>query len=136
MDFEPLWALGGWFIFPNNCMAVPKTSSSSSSSSSVPEIQTKSQPFVFFLAILFIFFLLVNLSNSMNPSMTASSSSSVPVKRFLLEQPSSASAKSTANLHPKQTRKRHTSSPSSSTAKREFGAEAHEVPSGPNPISN
>ncbi|OMO88915.1 CLAVATA3/ESR (CLE)-related protein TDIF-like protein [Corchorus capsularis] len=43
------------------------------------------------------------------------------------------------NLHPKQTRKAHTSSPSSSSSKssrREFGAEAHEVPSGPNPISN
>ncbi|KAG2716815.1 hypothetical protein I3843_03G146300 [Carya illinoinensis] len=131
MDFEPLWALGGWLIFPNNCMAVPKTSSS------IPEIQAKSQPFVLFLAILFIFFLLVNLSNSMNPSMTAASSSSVPVKiRLLLEYPSSASAKSTTNLHPKQTRNRHTSSPSSSTTKREFGAEAHEVPSGPNPISN
>ncbi|KAE7997975.1 hypothetical protein FH972_002561 [Carpinus fangiana] len=116
MDFEPLWALGGWFLFPN-CMAVPKTSSS------ISEIHTKSHPFVLFIAILFIFLLLINLSNPINPSMA---SSSVPLKRVLLDP--SASATSTANLHPKQARNKPT--------EREFGAEAHEVPSGPNPISN
>ncbi|KAG6657667.1 hypothetical protein I3843_04G097900 [Carya illinoinensis] len=126
MDFEPLWAVGGWLIFPN-CMAVPKTSSPS-----ISEIHAKSHPFVLFLVMLFIFLLLINLiSNPTNPSMA----SSAPIKRLLLE-PQQASAASTANLYPKQTRNRpHTSSSSSST-KREFGAEAHEVPSGPNPISN
>lgn len=130
MDFEPFWALGGWLIFPN-CMAVPKTSSSPS----ISEIHAKFHPFVLFLAIFFIFLLLINLlSNPTNPSMA--SSSSAPIKRLLLE-PQQASAASTANLHPKQTRNRHTSSSSSSFTKRpEFGAEAHEVPSGPNPISN
>ncbi|KAB1210166.1 CLAVATA3/ESR (CLE)-related protein TDIF [Morella rubra] len=122
MDFEPLWDLGGWLIFPN-CMAVPKTSSS------ISEIHTKSHPFILFLAILFIFLLLINLSNTMNPSMA----SSVPVKRLLLD-PSASAASTTTSLHPKQIGKRHTS-PTSST-KREFGADAHEVPSGPNPISN
>uniref|UniRef100_A0A2N9IQD5 Uncharacterized protein n=1 Tax=Fagus sylvatica TaxID=28930 RepID=A0A2N9IQD5_FAGSY len=54
--------------------------------------------------------------------------SSAPIKRLLLDPSASTTATSTANLHPKQTRNKHT--------KREFGAEAHEVPSGPNPISN
>jgi hypothetical protein len=42
-------------------------------------------------------------------------------------------------LHPKQTQDARTSSSSTSSSKStrtKFGAAAHEVPSGPNPISN
>lgn len=43
------------------------------------------------------------------------------------------STMSTTNLHPHKTQSFHTSSKDGG---REFGADAHEVPSGPNPISN
>ncbi|KAJ6687032.1 hypothetical protein OIU79_016715 [Salix purpurea] len=68
---------------------------------------------------------------------------SISIKRFLLE--SSEPASTTMNLHPKHTQATHTSSsssssssppPSSKSKRKKFGAEAHEVPSGPNPISN
>ncbi|KAF9671073.1 hypothetical protein SADUNF_Sadunf12G0009000 [Salix dunnii] len=60
---------------------------------------------------------------------------SIPIKRLLLE--SSDSPSTTMNLHPKQTQDARTSSSSSSKSTRtKFGASAHEVPSGPNPISN
>ncbi|CAK7349355.1 unnamed protein product [Dovyalis caffra] len=62
---------------------------------------------------------------------------SISIKRLLLE--SSEPASTSMNLHPKQTQDAHTSSsssPSSKSTRTKFGAEAHEVPSGPNPISN
>ena len=65
---------------------------------------------------------------------------SISIKRLLLE--SSEPASSTMNLHPKQTQDARTSSSSSSSTssskstRTKFGAAAHEVPSGPNPISN
>jgi len=62
---------------------------------------------------------------------------SISIKRLLLE--SSEPASTTMNLHPKQTQDARTSSSSTSSSKStrtKFGAAAHEVPSGPNPISN
>ncbi|XP_008235497.1 PREDICTED: CLAVATA3/ESR (CLE)-related protein 44 [Prunus mume] len=136
MDIEPLWALGGWFLLPNCMAAAPKTSPSSSSPS-VSEFHTKLNPslLLFISIVFFIFLLLVSpISNptTTSPSSMASSSSS---KRLLLEP--SKPAMSTTNLHPKKTQNSRTSATSSTArARREFGAEAHEVPSGPNPISN
>ncbi|XWS76114.1 hypothetical protein CRYUN_Cryun01aG0148900 [Craigia yunnanensis] len=111
-------------------MAAPKTPST------VAETYAKSHYFLLFLTLFFIFLLLVNPTS--NPTNSSNVTSSIPFKRLLLDT-SSKSTSSTMNLHPKQTRNAHTSSSSSSSSKSsrtEFGAEAHEVPSGPNPISN
>ncbi|KAG6752648.1 hypothetical protein POTOM_042673 [Populus tomentosa] len=63
---------------------------------------------------------------------------SISIKRLLLE--SSEPASTTMNLHPKQKQDARTSSSSSTSSSKstrtKFGAAAHEVPSGPNPISN
>ncbi|KAJ7961506.1 CLAVATA3/ESR (CLE)-related protein TDIF [Quillaja saponaria] len=100
MDIEPLWTLGGWFLL-QNCMAEPKTTSSSP----ISETFTKSHPFLQFLALLFIFLLLINLSN---PSTMTSSNSIKP----------SESTSSSTNLNPRKTQ----SSRTSPTREREFGA--------------
>ncbi|KAJ0052048.1 hypothetical protein Pint_01572 [Pistacia integerrima] len=113
MDIEPLWALGGWFIFLDNCMAAPKTPSTISGTT------TKTHPLFLLFALFCIFLILLSSTHPVNPSKM---SPSITHKRFLLE------SSSTVNLHPKQTKNKRT--------KREFRAAAHEVPSGPNPISN
>ncbi|KAB2623491.1 CLAVATA3/ESR (CLE)-related protein 44 [Pyrus ussuriensis x Pyrus communis] len=131
MDIEPLWALGGWFLLPNCMAAAPKTSPSPSSSPSISEFPTKVNPnlLLFLALVFFIFLLLVSPS-----SMTSSSSTSPITSKRLLSEPLS---KSTTNFHPKNTQNPTTRSSSSNpSARRDFGAEAHEVPSGPNPISN
>uniref|UniRef100_A0A2P2PTH2 Uncharacterized protein n=1 Tax=Rhizophora mucronata TaxID=61149 RepID=A0A2P2PTH2_RHIMU len=127
MDIEPLWALGGWFLF-SNCMATPKAHST------VTETCTKSRHFFLLFALLFILLLLItNPTNTIkDPSNMAPSS--ISIKRLLLE--SSESASTTMNLHPNQPQNTHTSSSSSKSKHKEFGVQAHEVPSGPNPISN
>ncbi|GAV70683.1 hypothetical protein CFOL_v3_14181 [Cephalotus follicularis] len=112
MDIEPLWALGGWFIFLD-CMATPNTTSK------ITETYTKSHFLLLLCTLCFIFLLLISPTNTINPS-----------KRRLLD----SSATSTMNFLPKQTKATHTSS--SKSTRKEFGAAAHEVPSGPNPISN
>ncbi|TKY66091.1 CLAVATA3/ESR (CLE)-related protein TDIF [Spatholobus suberectus] len=119
MDIEPLWALGGW-SFLSNCMAEPK----SSSSSPISEPFSKSPTFLQLLSLFFILLVLINLSHQPHPSTMASSESTK----------SSESTMSTTSMHPHNTHNSH--SPSSKDAGREFGAGAHEVPSGPNPISN
>ncbi|RDX66753.1 CLAVATA3/ESR (CLE)-related protein TDIF, partial [Mucuna pruriens] len=116
MDIEPLWDLGGW-SFLSNCMAEPK----SSSSSPISEPFSKSPTFLQFLTLFFILLLLINLSHQPHPSTMASSDNTKP----------SESAMSTTTMHP-----HNSHSPSSKDAAREIGADAHEVPSGPNPISN
>nr|AFK46247.1 unknown [Medicago truncatula] len=116
MDFEPLWAIGGW-IFLSICMAEPNTS------------QPISKPlnFFHFLTLFFILLLIINLShqpttttNPTNPSSMTSTKST--------ESKSTSTSTSTTNLHPHKTQK--------DGAGKEFGVDAHEVPSGPNPISN
>ncbi|XP_044492394.1 LOW QUALITY PROTEIN: CLAVATA3/ESR (CLE)-related protein TDIF [Mangifera indica] len=123
MDIEPLRALGGWFISLDNCMAAPKTPSNFS-------VTTSKSHFLYLLFALFCIFLILlsssyheNLSK-MSPSITHQNN------RFLLESSESSSSSTTAtmNLHPEQTKNK--------AAKREYEAAAHEVPSGPNPISN
>ena len=106
MDIEPLWGVGGWFFFLN-CMATAS------------QKQSSSHFFVLFLSLFFSFLLLLTLISS-PPSMASDRH-----HRLL-------SASSTA-FHPKKSRPRTTSP---ATVVGQFGAEAHEVPSGPNPISN
>ncbi|KAJ0234644.1 CLAVATA3/ESR [Hirschfeldia incana] len=77
--------------------------------------------------ILLSFILLINLTIPMTHQRYTSTVA--PFERVLLE--SSVPASSTMDLHPKaRTRRSH------SSRKREFANDAHEVPSGPNPISN
>ncbi|XP_034915916.1 CLAVATA3/ESR (CLE)-related protein 41 [Populus alba] len=130
MDIEPLWALGGWFLFSITCMATPK------SQSTISETFKRSHHFFLFLALLFVFILLTSPSKPINPTDAVAS---ISIKRLLLE--SSEPASTTMNLHPKHTQGTRTSSSSSSpssskSTRKKFGAQAHEVPSGPNPISN
>ncbi|CDP03858.1 unnamed protein product [Coffea canephora] len=129
MDIDLLWAVGGWLLIPD-CMATLKTSSKISESSS------KSQnPFLLFLGLIFIFLVLVHSSDpSISPSLE-STQTLVPHS-----SPSSASSpsppSSAMKLHSRRSKTMHTPSSSSSSASREFEAGEHEVPSGPNPISN
>ncbi|KAE9618032.1 hypothetical protein Lal_00037816 [Lupinus albus] len=110
MDIEPFWALGGWF-FLSKCMALPKTSTP------ISESFSKSSTFLPILTLFFILLILVNLSHQPNPSTKPSFK---PVKS------SHQSTMSTTNLHPQKAK----------NTRKEFGVDAHEVPSGPNPISN
>ncbi|KAI5568504.1 hypothetical protein BDE02_12G018100 [Populus trichocarpa] len=115
-------------------MATPKTQSTTISDH---QTCTKAHHFLSLLALLFIFILLTTSTKPINPTNMAAS---ISIKRLLLE--SSEPASSTMNLHPKQTQDARTSSSSSSSTssskstRTKFGAAAHEVPSGPNPISN
>ncbi|XVF72198.1 hypothetical protein PTKIN_Ptkin12aG0100800 [Pterospermum kingtungense] len=108
-------------------MAAPKTPSTLSEAS--PKSQNYS--FLLFLTLFFILLLLLNPTTNHPISFSNLTSSSIPFKRLLLDT-SSKPTSSTMNLHPKRT----PSSSSSKSSHREFGAAAHEVPSGPNPISN
>ncbi|KAK9282139.1 hypothetical protein L1049_005051 [Liquidambar formosana] len=134
MDIDLLWSLGGLcrFNLLPDCMAAFTTPNS--------EPSTKSQPlFLFLVGLLFIFLFLVRPADQLRSSIMASS---IPASRLLSESSASATTPTTTtttttttNLHPQKTQKSHTS-PSTSTHDREFEAGAHEVPSGPNPISN
>ncbi|XP_022759797.1 CLAVATA3/ESR (CLE)-related protein 41-like [Durio zibethinus] len=133
MDIEPLWALGGWLFLFLDCMAAPKSPSTAS------ETYAKSHSLLLFLTLFFIFLLLLNPTTNPIAMNSSNVTPSIPFRRLLLDTSSSKSTSSATNLHPKQTQNVHTSSSSSSSSKssrRQFGAEAHEVPSGPNPISN
>ncbi|KAL4312126.1 hypothetical protein GQ457_01G037670 [Hibiscus cannabinus] len=111
MDIEPLWTLGGWFLLSFfDCMALSYT------------YQKPHFPFLLLLLpLLFLFLFLLLLNPSANP---IGSSPAIPFKRLLLHSSSTMDFNS---------RQRASSSESSG---REFGTQAHEVPSGPNPISN
>ncbi|KAJ1409593.1 hypothetical protein SESBI_22649 [Sesbania bispinosa] len=89
--------------------------------SPISETFSHSHPFLQFLTFLILLLLLINLYHTPNPSAMASS------------EPIKSSTMSTTNLHPQKTMNSHSSS---KETQREFGVEAHDVPSGPNPISN
>ncbi|XP_010264149.1 PREDICTED: CLAVATA3/ESR (CLE)-related protein 44 [Nelumbo nucifera] len=95
-------------------------------------IPSKSSQAVFlFLGLLFmILLLLVRPADQLRMSMATSFST----EKLSLEL-SWSTPQSTVKAHPQQTEKTHTYSSSTSTG-RKFEASAHEVPSGPNPISN
>ncbi|KFK39791.1 clavata3 esr -related protein tdif-like [Arabis alpina] len=93
------------------------------------QINTKSShshTFLLFLICL-SFLLIISLTIPMNHHQ--STSTAAPIRRVLLE--SSVPASSTLDLRPKAS-----TQGSRSSRRREFGNDAHEVPSGPNPISN
>ncbi|KAK7395365.1 hypothetical protein VNO78_15917 [Psophocarpus tetragonolobus] len=118
MDIEPLWAIGGWSFLSNYCMAAPK------SSSPISEPFSKPPSFLQFLTLFFILLLLINLSHHQPHPSTMPSS-----------ETTKSSESSMSTMHPQNTHNSY-APPSSKDAGREFGADAHEVPSGPNPISN
>ncbi|KAK8557575.1 hypothetical protein V6N13_007933 [Hibiscus sabdariffa] len=95
-----------------------------SSPPSLSHTHEKHHSFLLLLTLFFLFILLLNPST--NPIHSSSLTPSIPFKRLLLHNSSESSAK--------QMRNRRTSS--SKSSRREFGTDAHEVPSGPNPISN
>nr|AHJ09722.1 CLE41 protein [Raphanus sativus] len=79
------------------------------------------------LLVLLSFILFIGLTIPMTHHQ--STSAVIPFKRVLLK--SSAPASSTMDFRPNDRPR-----PSCTSRKREFGNDAHEVPSGPNPISN
>ncbi|QHO53622.1 uncharacterized protein DS421_2g49540 [Arachis hypogaea] len=106
-------------------MAESKNSSSSSSQTFVFSKSSHCYSLFQFLAFLFIFLLLFNFSH-------------VPTKSLPSESTMSSSYTS---LHPQPQKTHHPHNHISHTSSkdagsREFGADEHEVPSGPNPIQN
>ncbi|ESQ56411.1 hypothetical protein EUTSA_v10026616mg [Eutrema salsugineum] len=106
---------------------------------SIDQTSSKSLHLNHVITLVFLaFLLLINPTSLMTHPIHESSSKNTMAssKRFLLE-PSSPSS-STMNLHPTaQLRRSHTASSSAWKSRRtKFGAQAHAVPSGPNPISN
>ncbi|CAA2934107.1 CLAVATA3/ESR (CLE)-related protein 41-like [Olea europaea var. sylvestris] len=117
MDFNLMDSFEGGFRFPN-CMAKSKSSSS--------EASTKSYMFLLLLGFLFISLVLVHSSDPVKPSMKTAVSST---RRLVPDSPKASATNSMdVHVHPKKRPNSHTWG--------EFGAGAHEVPSGPNPISN
>ncbi|GMI85704.1 hypothetical protein HRI_002239700 [Hibiscus trionum] len=138
MDIEPLWDLGGWLFLFTNCMAAPKTPSTVIATAA--ESFAKSHSFLLFLLLTFFFFIFLlhfNPTSRTHPMNSPNVTPSIPLKRLLLHASSkpSTSTHPSMNFHPKQTRNPRASS-SKKSSPSEFGAEAHEVPSGANPISN
>lgn len=128
--------LGNWgvlfFIFKLYCMAKTKTPSSSSSSSysslSPIDTSTKSNPFLLFLSLIFIFLLLARPTDQIRHSNRVSE----PVSQILAASAaSSSSSTTTSSFQPKTAQHGKKTVPS-----KEFESSEHEVPSGPNPISN
>ncbi|KAL1190577.1 CLAVATA3/ESR (CLE)-related protein 41 [Cardamine amara subsp. amara] len=94
------------------------------------QANTKSSSHSHTLLLLLIFLsLLLFISLTIPMTRHHSTSTVSPFKRVLLEP--SVPASSTMDLHPKNSTRR-----SRTSRRREFGNDAHEVPSGPNPISN
>lgn len=130
MDIDLLWSFGGWFLIlffeTNNyyCMAKLR------SSSQISQFSNPSSS-LFCIALLIFIFLITLLQSS-----TSMAATSVPFEPTTSsrDEPSRTSTTTTMNFdhHPKRTT--HHQSHSKST--RSFEAGAHEVPSGPNPISN
>ncbi|KAL8215071.1 hypothetical protein R6Q57_004520 [Mikania cordata] len=147
MDIDLLWSFGGWLLilFPetiNYCMAKLRFSSQISHFSN-----PRSSSSLFFIAILILLILITELQIS-SPITVASlptepissnshHESSKSTTTFSSHDETSRSTTATTtttttNFRPKRTHD-HQSHPKST---RSFEAGAHEVPSGPNPISN
>ncbi|XP_011080181.1 CLAVATA3/ESR (CLE)-related protein TDIF [Sesamum indicum] len=146
MDIDFLWSLGGCirFLHPRNCMATSLMRINSSSSSSSPspfsllEIPTKPHHFFFFFGLLFVLLAVVSSSGS-DPSVTAAASSALPPHETLFS--GERAAAKTVDFQPrKKASNPHASKPKGykddDGDRRQFEASDHEVPSGPNPISN
>lgn len=127
MDIDLLWATGGWFLF-FDCMAA--ATSTTTTISLVPKTRNS---FALLALLVFVFLVSTRHVDRSQSSLSLATSSSVSlISRRLLSE------SSVSNFHPNPTKKHHhaSSSTSNPSTKREFKAGAHEVPSGPNPISN
>ncbi|KAL2945505.1 CLAVATA3/ESR [Bienertia sinuspersici] len=101
----------------------PSSSSSSSSySSSRDYYHTKSHPFLIFLSFIFILLLLARPADQIRPSNMVSEPTAQTVSVSTQTSPSTLKPRKTQN--------------DKSTTSKQFEANEHEVPSGPNPISN
>ncbi|CAN1131183.1 CLAVATA3/ESR (CLE)-related protein TDIF [Linum perenne] len=123
MDIEPLWELGGWLLL-----------SSSPTPPSISASKPRSRHLISLSLLIFFFLFLVLFTPSTPPTHRDNiHASSISIKRVLLESPSTTTTTTTNTLHPKPGRH---DSKSKSKRSDYFGADEHEVPSGPNPISN
>ncbi|GMI66388.1 hypothetical protein HRI_000308100 [Hibiscus trionum] len=125
MDVEPLWALVGVpasFASPTSTLYMAAAAFIKPPPPPPPP-PPLSKPHFLLICLSLFFTLLLLLNPTINPSADT---------RRLLPDTSSEPTSSTMNID--QTPKPHSSS--SSSWRRQFGAAAHEVPSGPNPISN
>lgn len=121
MDIDPLWVLGGCrFNLSSNCMAEIKIPPSSPR-----ENYTKSHPFLLFLSFLFIFLLLARPADQIRNSNMVTE----PVSQTL-PTPTTSSSLTVSSLQPKKSHNEKT------LPSKQFETSEHEVPSGPNPISN
>ncbi|KAI3461041.1 hypothetical protein Pfo_017704 [Paulownia fortunei] len=113
-------------------MATTLKINSSSPSSSILEISTKSHHFfLLFLGLLFILLALVNSTGDPSNPSSNMASRTIPSHETLFSDSSPAEkpAAKTMDFHPRKRGNRKSKG-------REFEASNHEVPSGPNPISN
>ncbi|KAK4775350.1 hypothetical protein SAY86_010285 [Trapa natans] len=126
MDIDLLWATRGPFLF-FDCMAA------ATSTTIVPKSRNSSIALIAFIVIFLISIRHVEQTPHVTLLMPAGSSSSISLaSRRLLSESSMSS------FYPKPTQKHHNHASSSfmSPSKKELEGGAHEVPSGPNPISN
>nr|A1EC31.1 RecName: Full=CLAVATA3/ESR (CLE)-related protein TDIF; AltName: Full=Tracheary element differentiation inhibitory factor; Contains: RecName: Full=TDIFp; Flags: Precursor [Zinnia elegans]ABL67522.1 CLAVATA3/ESR-related protein precursor [Zinnia elegans] len=131
MDIDLLWSFGGWFfiLFPetiNYCMAKLRSTSQISHFTN-----PRSCSSLFFVALLIITILITMLQSSTSMEVTSLPTHQPTSSNSHDESSTSSTATTTTDLHPKRTH--HQSHPKPT---RSFEAGAHEVPSGPNPISN
>ncbi|KAK9057427.1 hypothetical protein SSX86_022262 [Deinandra increscens subsp. villosa] len=130
MDIDLLWSFWGWFLilFPetiNYCMAKVRSSSQISQSPN-PKLCSS----LFYIALLIFIIFITELQSS--SSMEVASLPTESTTSNSHDESSRSSSTTTTGFHPKRTHD-HQSHPKSA---RSFQAGAHEVPSGPNPISN
>lgn len=129
MDIDLLWSFGGWFLIIysdtiNYCMANLRSTSHISKFSNPNSCSS-----LVLIALLIIIFLITSTQSS--TSMAVASHPSEPTTSSH-DHESPKSSTTTMNFHRKRTHD-HQAHPKPT---RSFEAGAHEVPSGPNPISN
>ncbi|KAK9726482.1 hypothetical protein RND81_05G218300 [Saponaria officinalis] len=140
MDIDPLWVIGGCnFRFLSSiCMAkFTKTPSSSflpsSSSSKQIYYHSKSHTFLTGISLVFVILLLVDPAHQ---ARSLSNMVSEPAKQTLVASvsvsESSTTMSTTSSFQPNTKGKKH----GDKLPSKQFEGDEHEVPSGPNPISN
>ncbi|KAM0050963.1 hypothetical protein Hdeb2414_s0007g00229831 [Helianthus debilis subsp. tardiflorus] len=129
MDIDLLWSFGGWYyiLFPetiNYCMAKLRSSSQISHFSN-----PRSCSSLLCVALLILTILITMLQSSSSMEVA-----SLPTHQATFSNSQDESSRSpTTTTDFRHQRTRHQSHPKPT---RSFEAAAHEVPSGPNPISN
>uniref|UniRef100_A0A803LAH9 Uncharacterized protein n=1 Tax=Chenopodium quinoa TaxID=63459 RepID=A0A803LAH9_CHEQI len=110
-----------------------KTNKTPPSSSLRENNYNKSHPFILFLSFLFIFLLLARPADQIRHSNMVSEpdNQTLPASTASTSSSSSTATTTTSTLRPNNKAHHEKSLPS-----KQFEASEHEVPSGPNPISN